>query len=731
MKPWLTILLYFIFVFCNAQNKIGTIGQWRGHFDNHSVMGVIKGDFTYAYTPFQIAKLDDKGVINWIDKTTGLSDIGITNITWDAIQTQMIISYSNSNLDVLKGDQVYNINAIQLSNLYADKKINAIFIYQNLALLSTNFGIVTIDLNKHEIKDTWFPNTTQQPTITYSLTIAHDSIYAATEKGIWASPYINGTQPNQWGHLSNFDGLTVNHLTQKNNIIYGYSSASIFQLPLSTAIFQIRNGIIQHIDSNANNLILNIQYTSNKGAIAQLNKDNTITLMTDSTYLNAPMQTLLDNNNTYWIADSNLGLVYKKSTSNTYQFANLGGTKASINGTISINENNLVAPFGNISGYASFNSSGWNSYRQMGNLNLPILHASTISKADDSYWFTSDHNLTHVINNNSQAEIIIPNTFIGTFKEISGDQNSSIWVIQDQKGIIRQSNNNWITIDIPDNFNKNGLDKFIVSNQQQAWIIAPNNQGIYIYQSKDIYGTEIWKQLSTGQSNGNLPSTHVTSIASDKLGSIWVGTDNGIGIFNCGDIANSPCNAYLPIVNNNGFNGYLFQKEIVRCITVDGANRKWIGTNNGAWLLSEDGLDIIEHFTKSNSPLTSDTLLQIIIDPKTGEVFFNTNNGMVSYRGTATEGATTQKNIQIFPNPVPPNFNGLVAFKGLVENAIVKITDLNGKLLYQTNALGGQAIWNTRTYEGKKVATGIYLVFVRDLNGSEKGVGKIVIADGY
>ncbi|MEN9701392.1 MAG: hypothetical protein RIR55_707, partial [Bacteroidota bacterium] len=228
-----------------------------------------------------------------------------------------------------------------------------------------------------------------------------------------------------------------------------------------------------------------------------------------------------------------------------------------------------------------------------------------------------------------------------------------------------------------------------------------------------------------------LPSTHVTSLANDKLGSVWVGTDNGIGIFNCGDISNSPCNAYLPIVNNNGFNGYLFQKETVQCITVDGANRKWIGTNNGAWLLSEDGLKIIEHFTKSNSPLTSDTILQIIIAPKSGEVFINTNNGMVSYRGAATEAVSVQNNIQIFPNPVPPSFNGQVAIKGLVENAIVKITDLTGKLLYQTTALGGQAVWNTRTIEGRKVATGIYLVFVRDISGNEKGVGKIVIADGY
>jgi hypothetical protein len=129
--------------------------------------------------------------------------------------------------------------------------------------------------------------------------------------------------------------------------------------------------------------------------------------------------------------------------------------------------------------------------------------------------------------------------------------------------------------------------------------------------------------------------------------------------------------------------------------------------------------------------LPSDTILQILIAPKTGEVFFNTTKQMVSYKGTATQGTETQNTIQIYPNPVGPNYTGQIAIRGLVENAVVKITDLTGKLLFQTNALGGQAIWNGRTYEGRKVATGIYLVFVRDLAGNEKGVGKIVIADGY
>jgi len=729
MKQVLIILLLLIQgLAANAQNKIGAIGQWRGHFDNHNVISVTKGDYIYSASPYQIIKLDDNGVINWIDKTTGLHDINITNLGWDPIQEQLIITYKNSNIDILKGDQVFNINSIQLTNLYNDKKINSIYVLPDMALLATNFGIVSIDLKKHEIKNTWIPNPKQEPTITYGVAIIRDSIFAATENGIWTCPFNNNTViPSQWSILNQYANLSIKHLVSKNSAIFASSANAIYKLPNTHPIVQFNYGIVQKVENNENNLNICIQYPSEKGALLQLNENLSLNTIIDSTQLKAPIQSIY-NNNKYWVADSSQGLLYK---SNSAQWVELGGTGASIHGNISTIENNLLAPYANSSGYTYFNSLKWNRYTKLNDLNLPKLFGSTISKLDGSFWFSAGNNLVHTTNNNTQVSLLKPNISIGSFKEIHADQNNFIWVIQDQQGLVRQTTSGWNTISLPNELYNVGLEKFIINNQQQAWIIAPNNQGIYLYQSKDIYGAEVWKQLSTSASNGNLPSMNVTSIASDKVGSIWVGTNNGIAIFNCGDIATAPCNAYLPIVNNNGFNGYLFQKEIVNCIAVDGANRKWIGTNNGAWLLSEDGLKIIEHFTKSNSPLPTDTIAQIVIEPTQGEVFFNTSNQMVSFRGTATEGIKTQEAIQIFPNPIPPNFNGVVAFKGLVENAVVKITDLTGKLLYQTNALGGQAIWNARTYEGKKVATGIYLVFVRDLSGNEKNVGKIVIADGY
>jgi ligand-binding sensor domain-containing protein len=218
----------------------------------------------------------------------------------------------------------------------------------------------------------------------------------------------------------------------------------------------------------------------------------------------------------------------------------------------------------------------------------------------------------------------------------------------------------------------------------------------------------------------------------DRDGFIWVGTDKGIGIIQCvGDVFSAQsCDAVLPIVQLDRFAGLLFKDEIVQCMAVDGANRKWIGTKNGLWLISPNGDKIIYRFTEENSPLLNNDVKRIAVDPASGEVFISTLSGICSFRSTATEGGATNNKVLVFPNPVPPGYNGTIAIRGLVDNAIVKITELNGKLVFQTRALGGQAIWDGRNYNGQKIASGVYLVIIRDDSGNEKLATKIVITSG-
>ena len=173
----------------------------------------------------------------------------------------------------------------------------------------------------------------------------------------------------------------------------------------------------------------------------------------------------------------------------------------------------------------------------------------------------------------------------------------------------------------------------------------------------------------------------------------------------------------------------LLETEVVTAITVDGANRKWVGTmNSGIYFMSSDGTQQLNHFTAENSPLFSNNITSIAINPEDGEVFFGTDLGIISYKSTATESAESCA-IFAYPNPVQNKYEGLIAIKGLTKDAGVKITDISGSLIYQTKALGGQAIWDGKNLKGEKAASGVYLVFSSNGDGSASCSTKILIVN--
>ena len=725
-KCFLCLCCLIVYLNASAQSLLEPIGQWREHYNNKNVLHLAKGDLLYGATTNQVFTIDAKNNIQFFGKSNGLHEIEIATIAWDPTEAQLIIAYNNSNIDIVKGDAVFSVADIYLSKVYANKKINSIQVVGSWAFLSTNFGIVVLDLIKHEIKDTWFANNNRQAIITYQTISTADSLYALTEDGIFTTALKNNyIISNQWIKINGY--TDIKKLSSFNNTVYGIGNKNIYKLPVSNSIYQTSIGHINNAFAHKEGLYI-IQSDGANGTLLNLNTNNTVTTILDKTFLAMPVDLAIDQN-TIWIADSLNGLIIKNTETKNIA---LGGPTEKIRGYGFVNSDYLLAPFGEkTGGFSSYSDAGWKNYTKLNGVNLPVLTAACIDPVDNSWWFTSNASLLHYNIAASSIETISPSALNGNFTQIQFSKDGIFWALQDGQGLAQKQDNKWTNIPLPSNYIKNGLKKMVVNGQGQAWIPGPANQGLYVYQSNKYFSTASWKQLNTSKSSGNLPSNNVLSVALDNAGSIWVGTDNGIGIFNCGDISKDICDAYLPTLKNtNGFLGLLLQRESVNCITVDGANRKWVGTQNGAWLLSADGTAIIEHFTKNNSPLPNDTILQILIEPTYGNVFFNTANEMVSYRGFATAGSSTQNEIKIFPNPVPPDYNGSIAFRGLAENALVKITDLSGSLVFETRALGGQAIWNGKSLTGNKVATGIYLVFARDELGNEKSVGKIVITKG-
>ena len=723
MQKWIYILIGCIGIAkpIDAQLQLGPIGTWRAHFSNESVQQVVKGDQIYVAAANQIIQIDANRQTTYLNTTTGLHATGIHKIAWQPIENQLVIAYKNSRLDIIKGDQVTLIDDIQSSNLYSDKTINDLIVYNNNAYLSCNFGIVVIDLLKKEIKSTIFPNNNRQNVKVFQTIVYQNKLFALTENGIWSTALV---QNNSW-IVENTMGVSgIKNMFVFKNQLYFNNQQKIYPYQSNIASYQIFTGTIEAIAVDEERILAGIAY-QNKGALIQFNNNQTNTVLVDSAVLIQPVGILKDGN-TIWVADFGKGLYEKNEQS---KWTALGGPLSSAYGNNAFSNHQLLMSYGaNKIGISSLNEKGWSNLTQIQNLKINYVEAVSIDPIDQSWWMGMGDQLIHYDPNKKIVEEILPNTSIGAIKSIQQKTDGQIVLLKEGFGIVAKEGGKWNSYPMQTGFASTNLKKILVAKNDLSWIIGPKQQGILLFQKQN--NQAIWRQLNTGKGSGNLPSMEVTAIAEDKDGSIWVGTDNGIAIFQCNTI-NEACDAYLPIVQSNGFNGYLFQRETIHSISIDGANRKWIGTNNGAWLISKDGAEVLQHFTTENSPLPDNTVLSIGIEPTDGDVFFFTKNEIISYKGEATERALTQSAIKIFPNPIAPNYNGPIVIKNLVNNALVKITDINGQLMMQTRALGGQAVWNGRDQYQRKVASGIYLIFARDDMGNEKAVGKILISAGF
>ena len=319
--------------------------------------------------------------------------------------------------------------------------------------------------------------------------------------------------------------------------------------------------------------------------------------------------------------------------------------------------------------------------------------------------------------------------------DIKFDNDGNLWGLSSEVNhplFVKTKNDEWFSYNM--NQNKIGLffDDLIIDQYNQKWGIIGRSGGLFVYDDNNTISDpsdDQYKTLKNILGQGNLPSMGVYSIAKDLDGEIWVGTDKGIGIFYNPSAIFSGNNfdAQQILITEGEYGQYLLSEEKIKCITIDGANRKWIGTEkSGVFLISDDGMEEIFHFTTNNSPLFSDNIYDITINQTSGEVFIGTEKGLISFRSDATNGVITQSTTKVFPNPVREAYNGIIAISGLVKDANVKIADIAGNLVFEGFAKGGQAIWNGKNKNGDRVSTGVYIVFSTDINGIEKIVSKIL-----
>jgi len=586
-----------------------------------------------------------------------------------------------------------------------------------------------------------------------AVTISGNTIYAATEEGLKSCP-INQQASNysNWTIVQNglLPGNCKSVIGSNNNVIALKNDSIFVQTATGFKLVFANNKPINAINFSGNKLMV-MQSVQNKGSIIQLLVDGTIVKNYSATLLSNPLQAI-ESEQDCWVADKNNGLIKLNGTNAERVFPNspinvafgemkcFGNTIWAAAGQVSSAWNYLYNPNG-LYQFVDEQWSGINLYTQPKLDSVLDFITITQQPSTGSIFAGSYGGGLVEITKTQQINIYKQGTGLaaaaGDSKSyrVSGlatDIDNNIWISNygaAQNLVLRKANGQWKQFSIPFLHTENAVSSIVIDDYNQKWIVSPKGNGVFVYQSGkniDDLGDDVWRYLRKGKGYGNLPSNVVNCIAKDKNGYMWIGTDNGIGIVTCTDqVMFNNCEAIIPIVKQDNFAGYLFQDEDIRSIAVDGANRKWVATKNGVWLISAEGDKIIYHYTKDNSPLLSDDVSSIAIQSQTGEVFISTASGICSFRGTATEAEETIGKVLVFPNPVPPGYGGTIAIRGLPNNSWVKITELDGRLVYQTRSLGGQAVWNGKDYKGRTIASGVYLVLVSDETNQNKTVAKV------
>jgi ligand-binding sensor domain-containing protein len=714
-----------------AQSDI-PIGTWRLHLSYSTIKNITLGkDVVYGATESGILAVDLKeNTITTLNTLSGLSSTGISALGYDVYRAQLLVAYEDGNLDIVKGNTVTNFNRLKNSTtITGSKKINHIAVRDNVAYLSTDYGVVLFDLNQLELKETWRDlGALGKPLKIFQSTFLHDSIFVATEKGVLAgSLQSNLLDFNNWKRFDTgvFANSIVSIATFHNTVYAAITTQGIFHyqgLQWIKEIF-LQNTTVTSLSASSNHLLI----AENKN-VWRLNASNQLLPIT-SEKITFPLAAMEDEQQNSWVGDRQNGLLSITGSNAVAYLPNSPSTSSAFR--LSFKQQSLYAlaggftetgePFGNPGILNSYDVGEWSATtRSMGDLTDVefINNELYIASFGDGLEKTeASGTVTKFDNTNSPLESVNPLKKSIYVSAVESSPNG-LWVANygASQPLHLLKNNVWQSFSFAISQARYPTDLAIDFSGNVWMLLDPSHGGgLMVFNSENnssLYRTEV-----TG--NGGLPSRIVHAITTDRDGYVWVGTDEGVAYF-----YSPTADAVKPIFENR----FLLRDETVTAIETDGGNRKWIGTERGAWLFSSTGEALVHNFTTENSPLLSNDIRDIEINDETGEVFFSTDKGIISFRSDATTSEGFQQ-IQIFPNPVTASFSGTVGISGLAVDAEVKITDISGNLIWQTQAKGGTASWNVRDYNGRRASPGIYIVFAATADGSESAVGKIAVVE--
>jgi hypothetical protein len=772
--PGRILLVFFILIASlaavDAQNA--SYNQWLDHLPYKQCISVAEaGSRIYSATPYSLIYFDKTdNSLNRLNKvsSSGLSDVGISSIAYCSSLNTLVVAYSNTNVDLIKGSDIINIPDIKRKQIQGNKTINSILIVDKLAYLACGFGIVVIDLAKNEIKDTYYIGSagSQINVLSIAFHQPDNKFYAATEKGMLSADantnlayFVNWNKENITGP-NDYTNLIASFLGKVyvNKTVYGvWDSDSIFVKDGEKWSKLKQSDAANHTSMQVCGERLVI---SNAYQVRSYKSDGTIHAsftQYNPTILVHPNDAIIDKDGKFWVADNEQGM-WSIGSDQVAQNYTYDGPSSPLVAAMDVVGKQLWAVaggtstrFANLWRNAECYTLSNNSWSNFNRLNTPAMdpvrdimcvvadpndgsHAFMGSWGNGLLEFDKD-GLKKIYNTQNSTLQYIDGYGDGTLRigGLAFDNNNNLWVTNSEVYNVlsmRKPTGEWKSFNLSSLGSAPVVAGIVIDQENQKWI-QTRDPILLVYNDNntpDNPADDKMKKLTSTVGNGALPGISVSCMVIDRNGELWLGSDQGVSriaspanVFNGGDYDAHPVEIVI-----DGFIHSLLATELITAITVNGNNEKWIGTEKaGVFLMSADGGKELLHFTAENSPLLSNFIQSIKIS-NTGEVYFGTSMGIVSYQDYKVESKSTLDSLFIYPNPVRPEYKGPVFISNLVNESNIKITDVSGALVWETIAQGGQVLWDGSDLEHRRVNTGIYLVFVTNADGSQKKTGKIL-----
>ena len=650
-------------------------GTWKAYMSYYEPQQIVKAGshtlFVRASNGLYSYNLNDQSITTY-DKVQQLSDTYVSLIAWNQKAQRLIIVYSNSNIDLMDlSANVTNINALYSKSMTQDKTVNSIFISDQYAYLSTGFGVVKVNMERAEIAESYI-----------------------IDQNIIATGINNGRLYAQTEQKTVYAGNLTSNLIDKHNWV--------LTTDYPTSLFT-----------------------------QDLTDWNTYAETVKSLQPGGPKY-------------NHFGFMRFKNNI-LYSCGGYGGDSTPYPATVQLKKgDDWEILQDDMTGVEGTTGSGWKFVE---------MYAVDVDPFDSKHIFAGgrtglyeyyDGNLVKYYNKDNSIlnTATTSNKYVLT-DGVTYDSKGSLWILQSQVKdntlIEITKDGEWVKHDqsilVDGGLSLNKLTRVIFDSRGLMWFVNSHwtKSSFYCYDpsSNTIVNAivHLVNQDGTSASESYIPRC----LAEDLDANIWIGTQEGPYLIEAERVNTQLEYAtQVKVPRNDGTNyaDYLLAGVNITAIAVDGGNRKWFGTRgSGVYLISDDNMEQLEHFTTANSPLLSDIIEAIAIDHKTGEVFFGTDQGLCSYMSDATEASIemVKDDVYAYPNPVVSGYEGLITVVGLSRNADVKILTSSGVLVAQGRSNGGTFTWDGRDRQGHRVASGIYMVAAATSEGKKGVVCKIAI----